>query len=542
MKTKLIKYKLICSSLLINFIVLTLMLLLFVPHFESGVDIWMQSFVYGISGTHTSHLIFSNIVLGEALSFLSGLLPAVPWYIAFHYVMVFLSLTLIDYCILERNKNSTGRLLAVLITVFFGYECYVQPHYMKTAALLCAAAFFYLFCIARRGQKPSRRQGILFVTLFVAGSLVSFGISVITAAVVSAGFFLLQIAEGNGIRSLKNLWLPLAAALVLALGLRVTDVLMYQTNAMWREIGTMRSSLEKLWSYGIPEYDETVWADAGVSAEDYALLKSGTFVPDSFDMQETVRETALQYREFSLENLLRFFRTMPLRAFQLGMFYCWLSLLLFLALADRQRRWAAFAIETVLLVFAYLPMYFFEMHGYHWMNTAVFMGLSVVNLLPLVDLDESECRYAGAYLALLGLVLYTFFSDELPTAKTEKTEITECVAALKKDTSGFYCVDVVELMRLGSVFDSDYERFSEIDNLYFANGIYQMVPITVQTEISGKIERKNSDTAYYFLLAENTDENVFIREFRDTYLFGQEEYFRLQNEAGLKMIEMYLTH
>lgn len=536
---KLIQNASVGESFLINVVIMALLLLLFVPHFESGVDVWMQSFAYGISGAHTSHLIFSNIILGEILSFLSEFFPAVPWYIVFHYIAVFLSLTLIDHCILKRNKNGTGRLLAVLITVFFGYECYVQPHYMKTAAVLYAAALFYLFCVTQQDEKTSRRQGLIFVLMCAVGSLVSFGMSVITAAIITAGFFLLQIAEGKGIRSLKKMWLPFALAFVLSLGLHIADVLMYQNNTLWREIGTMRSGLEKIWSYGIPEYDEEIWENSTVSAQDYALLKSGTFVPDAFDMQETVRKMVLQYKDSSPVNFLKFFRTMPLKAFQLGMFYCWLSLLLFLTFAERRRRRAAFAIEIVLVILTYLPLYFLEMHGYHWVNTAVFIGLSTVNLLPLADLDESECRYAGVYLALLGLVLYTYFSDGLPTTKTEKKEITECVAALKKDKAGFYSVDIVEMMRLGSVFDSDYKIFSEIDNLYFANGIYQMVPITVQKEIGKNIDRRYRESPYYFILAGGTNENDFIREFQETYLPGSEEHLFLENAAGLKVIQMY---
>lgn len=534
--------KSIVSALAINIVVMVLLLLLFVPHFESGVDIWMQSFVYGISGTHTSHLIFSNIVLGELLSVLSGLLPMIPWYIVFHYGMVFLSLTLIDFCVLKRNKNGTGWLLAVIISVFFGYECYVQPHYMKTSAVLCAAAFYYLFGKADESEKVRWRQGLITVLLFASGSLVNFGMSVIIAGIVAAGFFLLQIVGGNGICSLKKIWLPLTVMFVLAMGLRTTDVLMYNSNTMWREIGTMRSDLEKIWSYGIPEYDEEIWENPTVSAQDYALLKSGTFVPDALDMQETVREMAFWYRDSSPENFLKFFRTMPLKAFQLGMFYCWLSLLLFLTFAERGRRGAALAIEIVLLILTYLPLYFLEMHGYHWVNTAVFMGLSTVNLLPLADLDESECKYAGVYLALLGLVLYTYFSDGLPTTKTEKKEITECVAALKKDKAGFYSVDIVEMMRLGSVFDSDYKIFSEIDNLYFANGIYQMVPITVQKETGKNIDRRYRESPYYFILAGGTNENDFIREFGDAYLSWPEEHFYLQNAAGLKVTQMHSVY
>ena len=78
------KNRTLLVTFLMNMAALGILLLLFYPRFESELDIIMQALLYGINGTYSSHLLFSNVVLGKVLDICMTGLPMIPWYIVFH--------------------------------------------------------------------------------------------------------------------------------------------------------------------------------------------------------------------------------------------------------------------------------------------------------------------------------------------------------------------------------------------------------------------------------------------------------------------------
>ena len=145
---------------------------MFYPRFHSDLDILMQSSIYGVSGVSSSYILYSNILLGKILTVFVSILPNVPWYMVFHYVLIFISLFVITYITVKRNKSVTGKVLAAVTVAFIGYECYVEPNYMKTSVLLCVSAAYLLYkgekiiMVSITGEQVDRDSTIHYITLW----------------------------------------------------------------------------------------------------------------------------------------------------------------------------------------------------------------------------------------------------------------------------------------------------------------------------------------------------------------------------------------
>lgn len=122
-----------------NVIVMFLLMLLFYAKYNSEMDVFMQTLLYGTSGTGTpmSHLVFINVIAGGVLDLLIKIAPGVAWYTVMHYAGTLAALISISYVFVNRyGKTRVCKILATVISIFVGYECYITPMYMKTTILL----------------------------------------------------------------------------------------------------------------------------------------------------------------------------------------------------------------------------------------------------------------------------------------------------------------------------------------------------------------------------------------------------------------------
>ena len=124
-------------SLAFNLLILGVMLMLFYPKYVNKADVVMQNLLYGtISGLQTSHLFFSNVILGKILGVLFAIFPNGAWYTFFQIFFILAALTGIGYVILSRLPGAAGKVLLLFVLCFLGYESYVTIGYLRTACLL----------------------------------------------------------------------------------------------------------------------------------------------------------------------------------------------------------------------------------------------------------------------------------------------------------------------------------------------------------------------------------------------------------------------
>lgn len=196
----------------------------------------------------------------------------IAWYTVFHYVMILVSLIVISYIIISRNDNSVGHMIAMIVAVFIGYECYIMPVYIKTAAVLTAASFMLWWYLYQAKEKPFKKTTILAVEfLGILGSLVSWKIFLGTSfMMIVVLFFCFYKKDMNpDLKKLMKKLLPLGIMLGISIMFWAVDYSSYAHRDHWSTTVEYKGAVEKLYAFGIPEYQDI---DRGWSQENIGRL------------------------------------------------------------------------------------------------------------------------------------------------------------------------------------------------------------------------------------------------------------------------------
>jgi hypothetical protein len=122
---------------------------------------YLNEFASGILGERENHLVHINYILGSFIVGVYNICPLLNWYAMIQYAAIFLSFVVISYILICAKGNKTGTLLAAFISIVFGYQGYILPHYSKTAGFLVLAGalliFFAFKCtpLRKNGEKSS---------------------------------------------------------------------------------------------------------------------------------------------------------------------------------------------------------------------------------------------------------------------------------------------------------------------------------------------------------------------------------------------------
>ena len=304
-------------TIIVNVLFTFAYIFMFYPRFRSDLDILMQSSIYGISGVSSSYILYSNILVGKLLTVLVSILPNVPWYIVFHYTLIFISLFVITYITVKRNKSVTGKVLAAVTIAFIGYECYVEPNYMKTSVLLCVSAA-YLLLDAYESNAKSKLIGVVLLALL--SSMICFSAFVVSAIIgfgIVCGYCLFKKCNKTWMIAIAA---TVAFVLVLATGAKMFDTAMYTRNQRERDL-SYRDSMEKLFGYGVPEYSEDMLRKYGLDDVHYKSISQGLFFSNGDETLELLKEISEEKQMVSWDTFTKYFRTVPISLFQTGMAY-----------------------------------------------------------------------------------------------------------------------------------------------------------------------------------------------------------------------------
>lgn len=527
------------TALLINFLVAALLLLFFYPQFESKLDIMMQSILYGSNGVYSAHLVFSNIIVGKLMDFGMFCLPDMPWYIIYHDMMVFISLVTITYITLIRNPNVMGKTVSVLFTVFIGYECYISPNYMKTASLLCAAAVYLLYYNLRQ-ERHKKLYHIMTAFLAIMSSLVCFSIFVLVGILSLLSVIIFYLFSDHNIQWLKKCWILLLTIVVLAITFDVIDTQFYKLNDEWSQSAKYRNSVEKMLGYGSADYSKEVGIELGMSEAEYQLLINGIFVDLEEPALKLLENISGQYKEFSFNTISRFFKTVPIRAFKTGMFYCWLVLLFILFLFGTNKRKLTFLISLGLLCVVYLILYFLNAWEYHWMSVAVFLPICIIVLMAMEDLKVFGKEYIWIYLGILGIILYDNFSSVLNTSVRDKMEMVQYFEEISANEEAAYMIDAEHFLKQFSAFCVYPKGFAKLENLYSLNGVYQTIGGFGQTGFVQYLDKEKYER-FYLQVMSGTDVGQVVEKIKENWDVSYVEYYYLEKQNGLDVYELIIV-
>lgn len=489
---KKIKTSKLFFAFVINMIVLLIMVLFFYAKYDCELDIVMQTLLYGVGsgGWYSSHLMFSNIFLGGILSVLMRILPMVAWYTVFHYTMAFVAMVILTYIVVTYNNSLTGRTVATIVSIFLGYECYIMPMYMKTAALLAAVGVLLLGYVMFRKEEQtsiqSRKQNrfclfqiVLAGILGVVGSWVSYQVFLAVFFISLAGVLILGFWNKKFARNRLLVGNAIVIILTLSVLSHGLDEYLYADNALWSEAGKYRNAIEQLYAFGFPDYEDievTIKTNgySDIDASTYETIQSGIYSDgrDNFSLLQVIAEQRMEHRT---GEVLQLFHLMPIRAFKTGMFYLWMILVVVLLYkACCVRTIGKVAISLIMVGIPYFVQYFRYGYEVQCLGMIAYLPAIVFLILNLKEVSLQGEQYLWVYLGLLGVVLYYIFSGSMLNG-VQKNDELEDIVALQEYSERAQLVDFNYYIQGFSIYKV-YPKNLDTGNTFIVNGIYALTP------------------------------------------------------------------
>lgn len=470
--------------IVMNVIVMFLLMLLFYAKYNSEMDVFMQTLLYGTSGTGTpmSHLVFINVIAGGVLDLLIKIAPGVAWYTVMHYAGTLAALISISYVYVNRyGKTRVCKILATAISVFIGYECYITPMYMKTTVLLAAVSVLWMLH-AMTESKRGIGSSVWAVIFGVFSALLSFKIFVVGYALSLAGAIIYLIMTRFQRNHLVAPLISLVVVIIIGLGSHMVDLRAYATGGQWEAMGQQRDMLEQIYVMGYPSYEEMedVLVENGyadVTEEEYNQLMQGFFY-NGIDCNGILQVVAGQRVAVTPWKILLFFHTIPIKAFKTGMFYLWLVLAIAMSAFRPNRKTAGvLAISVVMFWIPYFAQYFSYGCDGQWMGMIAYLPAILFLLwnMPKVELPQGENRYVAVYLCLMGLVLYHIFSGTFVGSIQGTEDIGDIVTKRQEESEYAHLVDLTGYFQTFSIYTPYVEKMDS-ENSFVLNGYYQWVP------------------------------------------------------------------
>ncbi|MBR1641510.1 MAG: hypothetical protein IJ683_04205 [Butyrivibrio sp.] len=230
----------------------------------------------GALGTGRQYLIYSNILLGYFLEFLSVCFPYINCYLWFYLVMDLLAVIAISLIITDSMNNRTAAVTTVGINLLFVGEFYVHITYTKSAALFGTAGLITLMWLIKKGK---RDWGLMLLS-FV---LITFGMWARWKAFALCvpfvlGVELIDIASdviGKKEKIHLKKYVPLFVAVAICVASFVVDSLAYRLDDGWNEFRKtdnllieMRDNNRYLFGDAPDEYIE-----AGITENDFNMIR-----------------------------------------------------------------------------------------------------------------------------------------------------------------------------------------------------------------------------------------------------------------------------
>lgn len=503
MSEKLGKVQIIVETIVFNLGVVVLLLLFFQPRYEGKSDIIMQTILYNVNDlSNMGYLVFSNVILGKFLAAVQMLFSILPIYTSFHYGMIFIALCITTYITSKRNINWSGKILSAFVVLFIGYECYININYMKTAMLLIATGYYVLIYAAKSTKKIIFWCSV-FVFLQMVGSLICF-----SAFVISTSIFLLVMIlyYGKRIIQLKNkklIVMTVGVAVILIAALKIIDIQCYKQYEQWNSIAETKPFIERLYSYGAGDYSYEYQEKYEIGEDEYDLMRQGLITKESSMTPEIMNDLFVENnrKAVSLESILDYFREVPISVFELGMFYCWFVLGMVLLLSSNSRNRILLGTDCVILLIAYYPLYIFNASDSHWINAGVFILFIYSALIKIQKLRLPDRGYVGAWLCVLGLLLFGNFSTELFSHSQNDEIIFNAIREMgeNEDNGDTYAVEMIKVLGRYSPLSTHPKEFYERDNMYYLDSFYYYYPYMNNSEFYNVLKNEDAGQKYVFV-------------------------------------------
>ena len=470
-------------SLLLNVLALVVVSLIGAPHYEYGMDVMMQAQLFNISGAwSTGMIVFSNLYIGRFLKLLCEFMTGVNWYTVFQYVLTFMALWKIGQLFLKRNFSRIANLTFLIFALFIGYECYICPSYMKTAAILSVSALYVCWgiLVGEFTQKRWLQHFYIGVALLLAG-LISWKALLLSGSLTIVYIILYMLVRKVKIdKELgKELWMPFVSALVLLVILQALDYREYQKTDDWAQVNQYRSAVEQVGMFRAPTYRADLGEKLELQEYQYNILVDGHYITSEWSAFEKLEELTQAGHDLSGKNILRFMRTVPVSLIQVSMFYGMFVLWLLLFFSHMDREKVMLAATVIVTGLGYLIMFILASCSTSMVHFLILLPVGICALMNGNDMQatKEERRSALIYLVLGTIVLYQGMGSSIITVTNKENineDLTRTVEGLGQP---WHAVCLNEYLKSYSAFCRYDEGLIADKNLVVIDGAYTLIPL-----------------------------------------------------------------
>ncbi len=362
-------------ALMLNVAVFALLLVLFRVAYEANDDATIANMVNGVKSIRTDHIVFSHVLIGRLYMALYGITTKLSWYLLVQWSLCFAALTAGAMLILERcEKRLTGIILALLMLLVFGFECYIRVTFTKTAGIAAGAgALLLLEELTKDVRKTGRliAGGILAILAFLMRAE-----EAVVCILFLSGAGLWHLLEAGDrkvcLRRLRSYAVCLALLGAVFGVLKYTDSRAYRSDEGWNSYLDFNDARSAVLDYKVPPYWEhqQEYLDLGIDQDTFAMFTSWNFAdPDVFPTPLFQQISAMQGKVdyINKANVKEYLKRFPWEFTQIRAFFWFLAMFaLWLLQCWRSKRsWLVAVYEILMFGGAYYVLF---VRGRYLMN------------------------------------------------------------------------------------------------------------------------------------------------------------------------------
>ena len=542
-KIKKIKRTDLLNAILINLAVFVILQIFFKPMYESNDDNYISSIVYGVFGEYDTHLVYMNILIGKVCkALLLYVSPLVPWYAVIQYSLLLVSFTAILYLILLHKENIYRYIFCWLVMIPFGYECYINMQYSKTAGVAAIAGILLVYRAVKE-ERIKKFMLALGVILTVSASLYRFKMFCMMLPVIGSIILVdcLRNASHKNCKLLIKCCIVFIPILVICMLGEVYDRKQYADNSAWNEYREWDNLRIQLLDYGFPDYNENreVYEKLNISYNDMVLFTYWDYADSEIFTPEAMRQliAVKEKQQVSMDFVRGFFTEDILQFVSYPYIIVLIMLVAFWILSGAENK---ALISTATLFFLAIQFYFY--YTDRFLMNRVDMSL-VLGLCLIFIFNIKKSTYKGLKFCVIGgltgaafIVAFQFVGNlSGPQVKKEKNakQIYDLIAS---DKDHLY---IAENVTSDSLWTSAYQIGDTVpkgisDNYLVLGGWRYPTPLV--KKIMKRYHVKNmyrdliNDGRYYLICNEECKYNV-LNYLQENYTPRAEMYL-IKNVNG----------
>lgn len=539
---------------IIVFMMLCVFFGIFNPKFETNDDSAMAGISSGIRGGYNGHLIFINIILGKIIKIFMEICPQVKWYVICQYLLIGISFTIILFSInilFENRKSKILYMIMAIIISVWGYECFVNLQFTKTAGCCGISGGIVIFTYMKNKSigKPYLLLGIILMCISSCIRFNVFEFIILLFLSIGVFEFVDSYKYKKDIKEICKYIIIFLITIIMAFLLKKVDSVVYNSNSEWksyREFNTLRA---ELLDRGFPEYvsNKEKYDELGITEIDINMWNSWNFADKEAFTTETMKSIiALKSKkEINLEFITQFIKIFGKGFLLERVFWGYILLLILWFLYSRKGIIGVISLNVILIL---VNMYFLYNNRYlqYRVDTVMWFAAGLIMVYFIAENRSIENVNLKTFILSITLLVIWNMSVYLDnilvdksTKEYQKEIYREYLENISEDKENIYFVSVGSSPENAAYEIFDLPEVGLLDNYYSLGGWQTNSPITNSVLKTYNFknpfrEMVDNENAY---LVENNNIDLLLQYIRSRY--DENAYYVLIKEiAGNRIFKI----